>query len=81
MGLPHAFVRKEIRFTAATPTRIYRADGVSGCNKTSRWPRMGLRNLKLDGYRAIAIKSDGKLNLLSRRRNSFNSQYPLVLEL
>jgi DNA ligase D-like protein (predicted ligase) len=36
--------------------------------------------IKLDGYRAIAIKSDGKLNLLSRRRNSFNSQYPLILE-
>jgi bifunctional non-homologous end joining protein LigD len=36
--------------------------------------------IKLDGYRAVAIKSDGKLNLISRRRNSFNSQYPLVLE-
>jgi ATP-dependent DNA ligase len=36
--------------------------------------------IKLDGYRAIAIKSDGKLNLLSRRGNSFNSQYPLILE-
>jgi bifunctional non-homologous end joining protein LigD len=30
--------------------------------------------IKLDGYRAVAIKSDGKLNLISRRRNSFNSQ-------
>ena len=36
--------------------------------------------IKLDGYRAVAIKSDGKLNLISRRRNSFNSQYPLVSE-
>jgi bifunctional non-homologous end joining protein LigD len=36
--------------------------------------------IKLDGYRAIAIKSDGNLNLLSRRRNSFNTQYPLILE-
>jgi DNA ligase D-like protein (predicted ligase) len=36
--------------------------------------------IKFDGYRAIAIKSDGKLNLVSRRRNSFNSQYPLVLK-
>ena len=35
---------------------------------------------KLDGNRAIAVKLDGKLNLLSRRRNSFNRQYPLVLE-
>ena len=36
--------------------------------------------IKLDGYRAIAVKSTGKLNLLSRRQNSFNRQYPLVTE-
>ena len=35
--------------------------------------------IKLDGYRAVAIKSEGRLNLVSRRRNSFNTQYPLVL--
>ena len=36
--------------------------------------------IKLDGYRAIAVKSTGNLNLFSRRRNSFNRQYPLVVE-
>jgi DNA ligase D-like protein (predicted ligase) len=36
--------------------------------------------IKLDGYRFIAVKSSGKLNLLSRRRNSFNRQYSLVVE-
>jgi len=36
--------------------------------------------IKLDGYRAIAVKSSGKLNLFSRRRNPFNRQYSLVLE-
>jgi bifunctional non-homologous end joining protein LigD len=36
--------------------------------------------IKLDGYRALAIKSQGRLNLVSRRRNSFNTQYPLVFE-
>jgi DNA ligase D-like protein (predicted ligase) len=36
--------------------------------------------IKLDGYRAIAVKSSGKLNLFSRRRNSFNTQYSLVFE-
>jgi ATP-dependent DNA ligase len=39
-----------------------------------------LYEIKLDGYRFIAVKSSGKLNLLSRRRNSFNRQYSLVVE-
>jgi len=36
--------------------------------------------VKFDGYRAIAVKSGGRLNLFSRRRNSFNRQYSLVFE-
>src|SRR5215471_12516271 len=36
--------------------------------------------VKFDGYRAIAVKSGGRLNLFSRRRNFFNSQYSLVFE-
>ena len=39
-----------------------------------------LFEIKLDGYRAIAVKSSGKLNLFSRRRNSFNTQYSLVFD-
>ena len=39
-----------------------------------------LYEIKLDGYRAIAVKSSGKLSLFSRRRNSFNRQYSKVLE-
>jgi bifunctional non-homologous end joining protein LigD len=39
-----------------------------------------LFEIKLDGYRAIAAKSAGKLNLFSRRRNSFNIQYSLVFD-
>ena len=41
----------------------------------SQW----VHEVKLDGYRAIAVKSAGNLSLFSRRRNSFNRQYPLVL--
>jgi len=36
--------------------------------------------IKLDGYRAVAVKSGNKINLYSRRRKSFNSQYPYLVE-
>jgi bifunctional non-homologous end joining protein LigD len=35
-----------------------------------------LIELKLDGYRALAIKSGGKVQLRSRNDNNFNSRYP-----
>ena len=36
--------------------------------------------IKLDGYRAVAVKSDRGANLFSRRHKSFNHQYPDVVE-
>jgi bifunctional non-homologous end joining protein LigD len=41
---------------------------------------MATQEIKLDGYRAIAIKSDDKIRLLSRRQKSFNQQYPYIVE-
>jgi bifunctional non-homologous end joining protein LigD len=35
-----------------------------------------LIELKLDGYRALAIKSGGKVQLRSRNDHDFNSRYP-----
>ena len=36
--------------------------------------------IKVDGYRAVAVKADGRVNLSSRRRKSFNHQYPHLVE-
>jgi DNA ligase D-like protein (predicted ligase) len=42
----------------------------------SKW----VYEIKLDGYRAIAVNAKGKLSLYSRRHKSFNRQYPHIVE-
>jgi bifunctional non-homologous end joining protein LigD len=39
-----------------------------------------LTELKLDGYRALAIKTSGKLQLRSRNDNDFNGRYPSIVK-
>ena len=36
--------------------------------------------LKLDGYRALAIKTGGSVKLRSRNDNDFNARYPAILK-
>jgi bifunctional non-homologous end joining protein LigD len=38
-----------------------------------------LRELKLDGYRAVAFKSGSNVHLRSRNDHDFNSKYPAIL--
>src|SRR5712672_1379574 len=48
---------------------------VARLNEGPQW----VYEIKLDGYRAIAVKS-GRVNLYSRNKKSFNSQYPYLVE-
>ena len=48
----------------------------------NRLPASGdwLYELKLDGYRALALKKRGKVTLFSRRGNQLNERFPLIYE-
>jgi DNA ligase D-like protein (predicted ligase) len=61
---------------AATFVEPMECEIVSELREGSEW----VYEVKLDGYRAIAVKSGNKANLFSRRRKSFNQQYPYIVE-
>lgn len=50
--------------------------------RTEHLPESGavLYELKLDGFRAIALKSNGVIHLRSRHDKDFNAKYPEIRE-
>jgi bifunctional non-homologous end joining protein LigD len=36
--------------------------------------------MKFDGYRALAIKADKEVRLISRNHKSFNDDYPVLID-
>src|SRR3984957_19202932 len=65
--------RKEARARFIEPMLLLRTE------KLPQGPEW-LIELKLDGYRALAIKSGGKVQLRSRNDNDFNSRYPGIVK-
>src|SRR5579863_20878 len=65
--------RKEARAKFFEPMLLLRTE------KLPEGPEW-LMELKLDGYRALAIKSVGRVELRSRNDNDFNSRYPGIVK-
>src|SRR5580698_2994878 len=65
--------RKEARAKFIEPMLLLRTEKLS---EGSEW----LIELKFDGYRSLAIKSGGKVQLRWRNDNDFNSRYPGIVK-
>jgi DNA ligase D-like protein (predicted ligase) len=82
-GLYHELIYRQLFDNAAVPPRVkagfiepmllLRTDALP--DDPARWAYQ----LKLDGYRAIAFKSGGKLSLRSRNNSDFSARYPGVV--
>ena len=50
--------------------------------RTEKLPQQvrGIRTVKLDGFRAEAIKSTGRVHLRSRNDKDFNARYPAIVQ-
>ena len=65
---------KKVKAKFIEPMLLLRTDALP--NDRERWQY----ELKVDGYRAIAFKTGGKLHLRSRNNNDFGRRYTGVLK-
>jgi bifunctional non-homologous end joining protein LigD len=73
---PHWFIRMPVPKLKASfiePMLLLRTESLP---EGPNW----LVELKLDGYRALAIKTGGKVQLRSRNNNDFSGKYPLIVK-
>jgi ATP-dependent DNA ligase len=68
----------KLRVQQKEHSRFHRAHAASSHPKAARGKEWQYE-LKLDGYRALALKSGGKVSLRSRNDNDFNSRYPGIV--
>jgi ATP-dependent DNA ligase len=59
---------------------LHRADAPPAYRQTARGTRLASRAVKFDGYRALAIKTGGRLQLRSRNDKDFGARYPGILK-
>src|SRR5262245_35401404 len=66
-------MRSRVKARFIEPMLLLRTDTLP--DEPARWSYQ----LKLDGYRAIAFKTGGKVHLRSRNDNEFGARYPTVV--
>jgi hypothetical protein len=64
---------------AQTPGQIHRSDVAPEDRAIARRRRLAIR-IKLDGFRAIAFRTGGKVHLWSRNDKDFTAKYPAIVQ-